>query len=75
MRMTKSPFLLRGDSDSRIAETELQSIRAQIAAAKGELADLNARRTRAMLDLSLADDRITEFRCEAIALVLILGAA
>ena len=75
MRMTKSLFLFRGDSDNRIAETELQSIRAQIAAAREELTDLNARRSRAMLDLSLADDRITEFRNEANALVRILGAA
>ena len=73
--MTKSLFLFRGDSDSRIAETELQSIRAQITAAREELDDLNARRSRAMLDLSLADDRIMEFKHEALALVRILGAA
>lgn len=77
MRMTTSLHLLRGDSENetRIAETELQSIRDQIVAARKELDDLNARRSRAMLDLSLADERISEFRTEALGIARFLGAA
>lgn len=71
--MMKSHPILRGVSDNRTATAELDSILDQIAAAKLELENLNQKRSRAMLDISLAEDRLHDFREEARGIAKLLG--